>query len=80
MTAALALDRLGALRQWRRELAAGLRTENDPTDALWSAAWRQVAASGWRIVDQPERAVECSRLAAQIVVSASRRKRQGRVA
>jgi len=67
-----------ALVQFRREVAAGLRRPNDPTDALWRAAWRQLAASCWRLVDHPSRAAFLSREAAQIIVSAAQQKRVGR--
>ena len=33
-----------ALSQFRREVRAGLRQQNFPTDFLWSAAWRELVA------------------------------------
>lgn len=67
-----------ALAQHRREVAAGLRTANDPTDPLWSAAWRELAAACWRLSGNPARAAALSRDAARIIVETAERKRSGR--
>jgi hypothetical protein len=69
---------VGALAQFRRELRAGLRTANDPADALWSAAWRELAGQCWRIAGNRPRAAAILREAARIIVEAAERKRVGR--
>lgn len=66
---------VGALALHRREVAAGLRTANDPTDVLWSAAWRELAAGCWRIAGRADRADALSREGARMIVQAAQRKR-----
>lgn len=72
------LIRSSALIQHRREVAAGLRTANYPTDALWSAAWRELAAQCWRIVGNRDRAAVLTVEAARIIVRAAQKKNAGR--
>jgi sigma54-dependent transcription regulator len=43
---------MAALQQFRREVRAGARKQNSPTDALWRAAWRELAASCWRLAGE----------------------------
>ena len=61
----------GVLQRWARECAAGIRTPNDPTDALWSAVWRQKAAFMWEQLGDPRRAVEYRAAAAKIMARAN---------
>ena len=65
----------GALAQYRREMEAGLRTANEPTDTLWSAAWRELAAQCWRLKGHPARATALSLDSARIIVLATQRRR-----
>lgn len=67
---------LGALAQFRREVRAGLRTENAPTDILWRAAWRELCAGCWNLIGCPLRAEVLRREAAEQLVQAART-RQG---
>ena len=57
----------GTLVQFRRELAGGLRKESYPTDKLWRASWRLVAASAHRLGGNLDRAVSLEREAVQIM-------------
>jgi len=66
--------RLGAAAQHRREVRAGLRKWNDPTDTLWHAAWREVAASGWNMAGDPRMAEILETEAAHLIREAARRR------
>ena len=63
-----------ALVQFRAEVRAGLRTMSEPTDALWGASWRAIAASCERLSGNPTRAAQLEQEAAAIIVTAARQK------
>ncbi len=69
--------RITALAQFRREVAAGLRTPNDPTDALWEAMWLEIAASCWRLAGKPQEAAARLRDSAEVIIRAAEQKRGG---
>ena len=65
--------KLGALAQFRREVRAGLRQEHTPTDTLWEAAWRELAAC-WRMAERPDAAAQLERDAAGVIADAAAQK------
>ena len=65
---------VSALSQFRREVVAGLRQANAPVDALFMAAWRELAAGGARLSGRYVRAAELELEAAKIIVAAAQRK------
>lgn len=63
--------------QFRREVEAGLRAPNDPTDALWEAMWRETAARCWHVAGKPDEAAALLQEGARIIVQAAQQKRDG---
>ncbi|HEV8355679.1 MAG TPA: hypothetical protein VGQ17_02830 [Gemmatimonadales bacterium] len=67
------LRRSPALRLWRAELAAGVRTTTT-FDALWRGACLEIEAEEWDRDGLPERASKLRKLAAALIVAAAERK------